>query len=498
LQAAFHNAPAIHIGETNDGVRLVQEGLVADGIPMPGSTKPAGEMDGGFGSETLAALQQFQARHALAVDGIVGHETLGELDRQELARSGSASGGPDDLSVCPAGTEVDDSNANQSGDASAFNGKNPAFSGLEPISFGVKAKQGPKCKPSGIASGSDCELQPPAFVTGGDQDTVFFDENSDVLNTDYQAHLDTKIQGDWKGATAIELHGFASQEGDVHHNFDLACRRAATVKKAFLSAKLPPPAVISGALKRISHGATAQFGPRRLNRNVTIKATLPPRTTPSTPEAKLPPVTVVVRKVGSAVGSVPCSLSTVGTVVPLPADFALKGFALIVDSGATSNPTNDAKDQPYRLFSRRTFDVTCSGGSITATTSAIDTDVGLEPVPGTAVKLTPPPMVIESESTTSAGGVLNFNWVAKGRLNAPLGEAGFQAVCPRTSKDIWNKVDGQISCTGVSATATTTLTGSHFPTHRVFVDGIQQGLDVKQGVLSDLWVPDPGDPEKVK
>jgi hypothetical protein len=81
LQQAFHNSPAMHIGEQGEAVRLVQEALVEQGAVMPGSTKPTGELDGGFGAETFAAVQDLQTRHGLAVDGIVGHETLGELDR---------------------------------------------------------------------------------------------------------------------------------------------------------------------------------------------------------------------------------------------------------------------------------------------------------------------------------------------------------------------------------------------------------------------------------
>jgi hypothetical protein len=86
LERAFRNSPAIHIGESGDGVRLVQEALVHQGFQMPGSTKPTGELDGQFGQETFDTFRQFQAQQGLKVDGIVGHETLRELDRLEAAR----------------------------------------------------------------------------------------------------------------------------------------------------------------------------------------------------------------------------------------------------------------------------------------------------------------------------------------------------------------------------------------------------------------------------
>ncbi len=86
LQNAFDNNPPLKIGESGDAVRLVQEGLVADGFAMPRSTKPTGEMDGGFGEETFAVVKEFQAKHLLSMDGIVGRETMGKLD--ELALKG--------------------------------------------------------------------------------------------------------------------------------------------------------------------------------------------------------------------------------------------------------------------------------------------------------------------------------------------------------------------------------------------------------------------------
>ena len=81
LERAFDNNPAIHIGESGEAVQLVQEALVDNGFPMPGSTKPTGELDGQCGQETFTAIKQFQATHGLDVDGIVGRQTLRRLDQ---------------------------------------------------------------------------------------------------------------------------------------------------------------------------------------------------------------------------------------------------------------------------------------------------------------------------------------------------------------------------------------------------------------------------------
>ncbi len=83
LEKAFDNDPSLGIGESGEAVRLVQEDLVADGFAMPRSTKPTGEMDGGFGEETFTVIKEFQVKHGLRVDGVVGRETMGKLD--ELA-----------------------------------------------------------------------------------------------------------------------------------------------------------------------------------------------------------------------------------------------------------------------------------------------------------------------------------------------------------------------------------------------------------------------------
>ena len=82
LQSAFDNTPLLKFGECNEAVRLLQEGLVADGFAMPISTNENGEMDGDFGTETSNTIMNFQSKHKLGRDGIVGRDTLGELDAE--------------------------------------------------------------------------------------------------------------------------------------------------------------------------------------------------------------------------------------------------------------------------------------------------------------------------------------------------------------------------------------------------------------------------------
>ena len=89
LQNAFDNNPPLKIFAQGEAVRLVQEGLVADGFAMPVSTKASGELDGIFGAETFRVVKQFQQKYADEgllkptgrPDGIVGRHTMGKLDQ---------------------------------------------------------------------------------------------------------------------------------------------------------------------------------------------------------------------------------------------------------------------------------------------------------------------------------------------------------------------------------------------------------------------------------
>lgn len=82
LEAAYDNAPLLRVRATGGGVRVLQEALVELGYPMPGSTRQDGTYDGIFGQETHDTVWRFQDDHDLeGVDGIVGRETMGTLDR---------------------------------------------------------------------------------------------------------------------------------------------------------------------------------------------------------------------------------------------------------------------------------------------------------------------------------------------------------------------------------------------------------------------------------
>lgn len=81
LQNAAINAPPMGCGEKGDPVAIVQQAYLDLGYAMPISTQKTGKPDGIFGNETASITRKFQDKHGLDIDGIVGRDTLGTLDR---------------------------------------------------------------------------------------------------------------------------------------------------------------------------------------------------------------------------------------------------------------------------------------------------------------------------------------------------------------------------------------------------------------------------------
>ena len=72
----------LYYGSRGDSVRQLQSTLNSKGYSL--------DVDGVFGSKTLAAVRDYQSRNNLAVDGIVGTQTYGKLYAPEQPKSGSS------------------------------------------------------------------------------------------------------------------------------------------------------------------------------------------------------------------------------------------------------------------------------------------------------------------------------------------------------------------------------------------------------------------------
>lgn len=182
-----------------------------------------------------------------------------------------------------------------------------------------------------------------------------------------------------------------------------------------------------------------------------------------------------IRCIGSNVGSLPAWC-------PIGSSLRLRAMALLTDRLMCEEPTHDRKDKAYRLFSACTFRVTCQDGRVVdVTPSALDTDSGKEG-PFQAPALTATPV-----SVTRTTDGFDFTWFARGRPHLGA-EPPFQLICPRTSVFIWHRVTGRVRCTPAGTDVTVNLTGSKFPTHRVFVNGTPMRT-VPQGGFARLWFP---------
>jgi Putative peptidoglycan binding domain len=81
LRNVAANQATLSKGARGRSVHLVQQALWDLGYRMPRSTGGIYSPDGIFGDETLAKLKEFQARHGLKDDGVLGHRKLGALAR---------------------------------------------------------------------------------------------------------------------------------------------------------------------------------------------------------------------------------------------------------------------------------------------------------------------------------------------------------------------------------------------------------------------------------
>jgi len=81
LEDAFDDNPPIYVGATGSHIQKVQQALIDVGLSLPRSTKNGtAPPDGVFGTETLQMIKGLQFRQGIQRDGIIGRQTLGELD----------------------------------------------------------------------------------------------------------------------------------------------------------------------------------------------------------------------------------------------------------------------------------------------------------------------------------------------------------------------------------------------------------------------------------
>src|SRR5262249_30648566 len=153
-------------------------------------------------------------------------------------------------------------------------------------------------------------------------------------------------------------------EGAESFNLTLGQARADRVK-LHLSRALDR--VLPGLSNRVTIQTDTRGESEPLNRGVErdrrVEIFLPikPKPAPPPPTVVTQDIKIVVKSfiapIGGRIGAPTCSL------LP-PATMRLTALAAATDLAFSENPRTDRKDKGYRLFSERTFRVTCTDGRI--------------------------------------------------------------------------------------------------------------------------------------
>jgi RHS repeat-associated protein len=171
------------------------------------------------------------------------------------------------------------------------------------------------------------------------------------------------------------------------------------------------------------------------------------------------------------------------------ADVRLQTFGSVVGDvdAFNQNPTTDARDGQYRMYTRVTIKASCcKDGAPTVSIVSTDTDAGREG-PGLSGTIN-----LSQPDITTVGSTARVHWKGWGRPNAAA-EPGMQWVAMRTSTNIWHDITIVVSCKdGKPSFQLGGVVVSKFPTFRLWKDG-QTIRRISQGALSDLWQPDSSD-----
>ena len=171
---------------------------------------------------------------------------------------------------------------------------------------------------------------------------------------------------------------------------------------------------------------------------------------------------------------------------------------LATDLMFSEDPASSTQDSGmFRIWSQVSVSGACSQGKITqwqiATPStAFGTDLGL-PATGALLK---PLSASPGVSGTTSQAKVTFSYGVKGRPNG-LTTPAFENIRPRTCTWIWHQVDAEATCNGDTLAVKGTLSGSAFPSHKLWQDGQMTSI-ISQGPFDSLWVCKTGDTQLIR
>lgn len=192
------------------------------------------------------------------------------------------------------------------------------------------------------------------------------------------------------------------------------------------------------------------------------------------------------------------------TVPPAAATNAALGFADLVggrvdalafmyktDDNFSENPASgDPAVADFRIWSEVKINGSCQADGTLGNFSAVGlrTSFGKEgPLNATGETMVP----VKTAQRLDAYHTGTFEYVVRARPNA-MSALLFNAIKPRSAVWIWHRVSGTARCIGRQLVIDTALLGSHFPSHRLWIDGVLT-RELKQGPFENLWQADSTD-----
>ena len=178
------------------------------------------------------------------------------------------------------------------------------------------------------------------------------------------------------------------------------------------------------------------------------------------------------------------------------AESLLAAFSNLNFSEDPATPAVDAND--FRLFSQSRVTVLCSGDEITNwqigdLETAFGSELGILGADGAIDEPLAASPSLDGDYRVDG---VTFSYRIIGQPNAKT-LFSFKQVCNRSCSWIWHRVEGEITCSDGRADVGLTVTVSHFPSHRAWINSHQQPTNY-QGPFSALWDCDPSNPQMVQ
>lgn len=187
----------------------------------------------------------------------------------------------------------------------------------------------------------------------------------------------------------------------------------------------------------------------------------------------------------SFIRNIPSSqLGTLGNPI---VDAQLELFRLTTNLGFSELPANgDPNASTFRVYAHLLLNATCTGRTISLSAADSFSDVGFESLLHGEL--------IPFQFRTTPGGTFSFQ--AAGAPNI-LAEIPFNAIQVRSTRHIWYRVDGHVTCdaAGAAQLFIDRVTNTNFPSVRVWathtegakIDREALLVDRRQGNFSELW-----------